>query len=82
MSPPRWPEVATTKEEKILFVALNIDPDKAWRSADGLASELGWPAETVADLFDRFADMGVIVQSRKNPKLFAYWERVEQEMKE
>jgi hypothetical protein len=76
MSPPRWPEVATTKEEKFLFVALTIE-EKVWRSAEGLARELGWSTEAVADLFDRFADMGVIVQNPSNPKLFGYWERVE-----
>jgi hypothetical protein len=79
MSPPRWPEVVTTKEEKLLFVALTIDPEKVWRSAEGLARELGWPADTVADMFDRFADMGVIIQNPNNPKLFGYWERVEGE---
>jgi hypothetical protein len=47
-----------------------------------LAHELGWPADTVADLFDRFADMGVIVQNSHNPKLFGYWERVELESKQ
>ena len=51
MSPSRWPEVVTTKEEKLLFVALTIDPEKVWRSAEGLARELGWSAETVADMF-------------------------------
>jgi hypothetical protein len=80
--PARWKEVAQTKEEKLLFVALTIDPEKIWRSAEGLANELGWSADTVADLFDRFADMGVIVQNQHNPKLFGYWERVELESKE
>ena len=79
MNPPRWKEVAKTQEEKLLFVALTIDPGKVWRSAEGLATELGWSADTVADLFDRFVDMGVIVQNPSKPKLFGYWERVELE---
>jgi hypothetical protein len=77
--PKTWPEVAQTKEEKLFFLGFTIDPEKPWRSVDGLAHELSWPVETVAGLVERFAKLGLLVQSPSNPKLWGYWERVMRE---
>lgn len=77
MSAKKWTEVCHSNEEKLFFVGLSLNPEKPWRSADGLAQELGWPIEKVNALLDRFAQQGIILQHPTNPKLWGYWERVQ-----
>jgi hypothetical protein len=79
MSPRHWNEVCTTNEERLFLLALIIEPDKTWRSAEGLARELQWPVESVNEYIDHFVEMGVVVQNPENPKLWGYWEKVQQD---
>lgn len=77
MSPKRWPEICRTNEEKLFFVALSMNPDKEWRSADGLAQELGWAADKLQAFLDRFCQLGLVIKHPTNPRLWGYWERVQ-----
>ena len=78
MSPKHWSEASTNNEEKLFLLALIIEPDKIWRSAEGLARELGWPIEKVTGFLEHFTAMGVVVQNPENEKLWGYWEKVQQ----
>jgi hypothetical protein len=78
MSPKKWTEVSQSSDEKLFFIALSLNQDKEWRSPEGLASELKWPAEKVTRLLVHYAKMGVVVQHPVNPNLWGYWERIEQ----
>ena len=77
MSPKRWTEVSVSHQEKLFFLALSLNPEKEWRSAEGLAREMNVPVIEVEKLLAKFASLGVVVQHPTNPKLWGYWEKVQ-----
>jgi hypothetical protein len=51
-----------------------------WRSTSALAKESGLSQERVEQILEKYMKLGMVFQNNKNPDLFAYWERVPEQV--
>lgn len=78
----KWWEVARTQDESDLFNILARDPDFTWREGSTLAKTLGWSSEKLEKVMIPYLDKNMILirKGKTGNVLFAYWERVEQDL--
>lgn len=85
MKLPKWTDVYPqgTKEgdeEIAFFTCLARSPKYIWRSAKGIASDIGLSVERVEQIIKKYYKLGMVIASPKNEDNWGYWERVPQDL--
>lgn len=86
VKPAKWHQIYNGNDEKRFFVGIDgksgliRGKDKTtgkmliWRSIEALARESGLSKKQVEVIIKKYIELGMVVNSPKNPELWGYWE--------
>lgn len=85
--PKKWTECYPqgTKEgdeEQSFFIALARNPKYDWRSTSAIAKEAKLSLQRTEEIIKKYLKRGLVLASPKNEDLWAYWERVPDQLED